>query len=494
MQNRGAIKAFAIIFAIACAYQLSFTFVARNVEKKAERYAEQFPAELQQERAQSYLDSIKSEKIFFGFTYKQVKEREINLGLDLKGGMNVMLEISVEDVVRALSNDSKDPVFNAALAQARAEQQTSADDYISLFAKAYSQLSGNAPLAMIFNTQELREKITPTSSNDHVVRVLREEAESAISNSYNVLRSRIDRFGVTQPNIQRIGNSGRILVELPGVKEPERVRKLLQGTASLEFWTTYNNNEIFPILEEANQVLSQMKTASDVIATENIEELNEELNNTTVTTVNTVSGDGVEVADSITVDGTQTLLAELERDPEMASQFSSDDELANTIPLFSKLNPVLGEYGEIISGPVIGYAKAYDTTAVNSMLNTPQVKALLPRDIKLMWGVKAVDAAETVYELYAIKANTRDGKAPLDGTAVADAKGDFAQQGSSAEVSMTMTPTGAKTWARMTADNIGNYIAIVLDGYVYSAPVVRGEIPNGRSSISGHFTFQEARD
>ena len=494
MQNRGAIKAFAIIFAIACAYQLSFTFVARNVEKKAERYAEQFPAELQQERAQSYLDSIKSEKIFFGFNYKQVKEREINLGLDLKGGMNVMLEISVEDVVRALSNDSKDPIFNAALAQARAEQQNSSDDYISLFARAYSQLSGNAPLAMIFNTQELREKITPTSSDDQVVRVLREEAESAISNSYNVLRSRIDRFGVTQPNIQRIGNTGRILVELPGVKEPERVRKLLQGTASLEFWTTYNNTEVFPYLEQANQVISELRNAADVIAAEDAEDLAEALNDTTVTTETIIEGDGVAVTESTTVDGTQDLLAELEQNPERASQFASDDELANTLPLFSKLNPVLSEYGEVVSGPVIGYAKAYDTAAVNSMLNTPQVKALLPRDIKLMWGVKAVDAAETIYELYAIKANTRDGKAPLDGTAVADAKGDFAQQGSSAEVSMTMTPTGAKTWARMTADNIGNFIAIVLDGYVYSAPVVRGEIPNGRSSISGHFTIQEARD
>lgn len=500
MQNRGAIKAFAIIFAIACAYQLSFTFVARNIEKKADRYAQQFAPELQQERAQSYLDSIKSEKIFFGFTYKQVKEREINLGLDLKGGMNVMLEISVEDVVRALSNDSKDPVFNAALAQARAEQQTSADDYISLFAKAYSQLSGDAPLAAVFNTQELREKISPTSSNDQVVRVLREEAESAISNSYNVLRSRIDRFGVTQPNIQRIGNTGRILVELPGVKEPERVRKLLQGTASLEFWITYNNNEIFPILEEANQVISELQNAAQTLGEENNNgenednELIEQLDNTTVQNVTTVSGDGVTVSDSVTVDGTQSLLAELENNPETAAQFASDEELINAIPLFAKLNPALGQYGEVISGPVIGYAKAYDTAAVNSMLNTPQVRMLLPRDIKLMWGVKPIDAAETVYELYAIKANTRDGKAPLDGTAVADAKGEFAQQGSSAEVSMTMTPTGAKTWARMTADNVGGFIAIVLDGYVYSAPVVRGEIPNGRSSISGHFTIQEARD
>ncbi len=491
MQNRGAIKAIAIILAIACAYQLSFTFVARNIEKKAARYAEGFPVELQQERQQSYLDSIKSQKVFLGFTYKQVKEREINLGLDLKGGMNVMLEISVEDVVRALSNDSQDPIFNAALSQARSEQKNSAEDFITLFSRAYADLSGNAPLALIFNTQELREKITPTSTNEQVIRVLREEAESAIDNSFNVLRSRIDRFGVTQPNIQKIGASGRILVELPGVKEPERVRKLLQGTASLEFWLTYNNTEIFPMLEQANAVVKELQKASDAAAAG---EEQQALQDTEVVDVTEITdGQVTEVAVS-EESAEQDLLAELENRPDAAAMTGADEAVMDEFPLFAKLSPALSETGQIMNGPVIGYAKSYDTAAVNSMLNTPQVRMLLPRDVKLMWGVKPIDPAETTYELYAIKANTRDGKAPLDGSAVADAKGDFAEQGSAAEVSMTMTPTGAKTWARMTADNIGEFIAIVLDGYVYSAPRVDSEIPNGRSSISGQFTIQEAKD
>ena len=491
MQNRGAIKAIAIILAIACAYQLSFTFVARNIEKKAARYAEGFPVELQQERQQSSLDSIKSQKVFLGFTYKQVKEREINLGLDLKGGMNVMLEISVEDVVRALSNDSQDPIFNAALSQARSEQKNSAEDFITLFSRAYADLSGNAPLALIFNTQELREKITPTSTNEQVIRVLREEAESAIDNSFNVLRSRIDRFGVTQPNIQKIGASGRILVELPGVKEPERVRKLLQGTASLEFWLTYNNTEIFPMLEQANAVVKELQKASDAAAAG---EEQQALQDTEVVDVTEITdGQVTEVAVS-EESAEQDLLAELENRPDAAAMTGADEAVMDEFPLFAKLSPALSETGQIMNGPVIGYAKSYDTAAVNSMLNTPQVRMLLPRDVKLMWGVKPIDPAETTYELYAIKANTRDGKAPLDGSAVADAKGDFAEQGSAAEVSMTMTPTGAKTWARMTADNIGEFIAIVLDGYVYSAPRVNSEIPNGRSSISGQFTIQEAKD
>ena len=491
MQNRGAIKAIAIILAIACAYQLSFTFVARNIEKKAARYAEGFPVELQQERQQSYLDSIKSQKVFLGFTYKQVKEREINLGLDLKGGMNVMLEISVEDVVRALSNDSQDPIFNAALSQARSEQKNSAEDFITLFSRAYADLSGNAPLALIFNTQELREKITPTSTNEQVIRVLREEAESAIDNSFNVLRSRIDRFGVTQPNIQKIGASGRILVELPGVKEPERVRKLLQGTASLEFWLTYNNTEIYPLLKQANAVVKELQKASDAAAAG---EEQQALQDTEVVDVTEITdGQVTEVAVS-EESAEQDLLAELENRPDAAAMTGADEAVMDEFPLFAKLSPALSETGQIMNGPVIGYAKSYDTAAVNSMLNTPQVRMLLPRDVKLMWGVKPIDPAETTYELYAIKANTRDGKAPLDGSAVADAKGDFAEQGSAAEVSMTMTPTGAKTWARMTADNIGEFIAIVLDGYVYSAPRVNSEIPNGRSSISGQFTIQEAKD
>ncbi len=487
MQNRGAIKAFAIILAIACAYQLSFTFVARGIEKKAARYADGFPMEQRQEREQNYLDSVKSQKVFLGFTYKQVKEREINLGLDLKGGMNVMLEISVEDVVKALSNYSQDPIFNQAIEQARIEQKNSSSDFITLFADAYKKLSGDAPLAYIFNTQELREKISPTSTNEEVIRVLREESESAISNSYNVLRSRIDRFGVTQPNIQQIGNSGRILVELPGVKEPERVRKLLQGTASLEFWLTYNNTEIFPMLQQADATIKELRDAS--LAVDAAQTPADATDSTTVNVAQTAAD-----ATDADADG-ENLVAQMETmpDAETATAVQGDD-MESEFPLFAKLAPAVNEMGQVMSSPVIGYAKSYDTAAVNSMLNTPQVKMLLPRDARLMWGVKAIDEAETTFELYAIRANTRDGSAPLDGQAVADAKGEFAQQGSAAVVNMTMTPTGAKTWARMTADNIGEFIAIVLDGYVYSAPRVNSEIPNGRSEITGNFTIEEARD
>lgn len=496
MQNRGAIKVFAIILGIACAYQLSFTFVARNIERKAARYSDGFPVELQMDKEQSYLDSIKSQKVFLGFTYKQVKEREINLGLDLKGGMNVMLEISVEDVVKALANNSQDPIFNQALAQANAEQKNSAEDYITIFARDYEKLSNRAPLAAIFNTQELRERISPTSTNEEVIKVLREESESAIANSYNVLRSRIDRFGVTQPNIQRIGNTGRILVELPGVKEPERVRKLLQGTASLEFWLTYNNAEIIPMLEQANNAVKELANAAEVISEESgIEGTPTEVVETAVVGSGANAQEATIVAEA-TNDSTETALVDqlAATNPEAAAKEGEITESDINFPLFSKLSPAVMENGQPIPGPVIGYAKSYDTAAVRSMLNTPQVRALLPRDARLMWGVKAIDAGETTYELYAIKANTRDGIAPLDGSSVADAKGEFAQRGSSAEVSMAMTPTGTKTWARLTADNIGECIAIVLDGYVYSAPRVNSEIPNGHSSITGNFTIQEAKD
>ncbi len=481
MQNKGAIKLLAILLAIACAYQLSFTFVSRYHENKAAKYAAGFPAELQEEKQQTYLDSIKSNKVFLGFTYKQVKDKELNLGLDLKGGMNVMLEISVEDVVRALSNNSQDPVFIQAMANARQTQKNSTDDFVTIFAREYADLSGNAPLAYIFNTQELRDKINPASSNEDVVRVLREESESAISNSYNVLRSRIDRFGVANPNIQRIGQTGRILVELPGVKEPERVRKLLQGTASLEFWPTYENGEILPMIEQANTVIRDMNAASAAMAA-----VSEEAT-TTGDEVNEPA-ESVETAEA----GEENLLAQL--DGQTPADISSDVNFAKEFPLFAKLSPAVDAAGQPMQGPVVGYAMSYDTTAVNAYFAIPQVKMALPNDLRLMWGVNAMDDAETTYQLYAIK-TTRDGKAPLDGAAVADARGQYSDQGGSrAGVSMVMTPTGARTWARLTADNVGRSIAVVLDGYVYSAPTVNEEIPNGRSEITGDFTIQEATD
>ena len=468
MQNKGALKLLAVLFAIACAYQLSFTFVGQSVERKAAEYAAQFAPELQLQKEQAYLDSIKSKTVYnlgvVKFNYREVKEKEINLGLDLRGGMNVMLEISVEDVVRALSNNNQDPMFNQAIVEARKAQQNSGD-FISAFASAYDKISGGAPLAYLFNTPELKEQITPQTSNSDVISVLRTESESAIANSFNVLRSRIDRFGVAQPNIQRLENSGRILVELPGVKEPERVRKLLQGTASLEFWSTYNNSEIYPILEQANAELAKAK-ASEKAAEATTEEA-----------AATAEGDD--------------LLAQL--GDSTVNEAAARAAWEKQFPLFSKLNPSVYN-GQIAPGPVVGIAMSYDTAAVNKMLSAPQIKAMLPRDLKLMWGVKGIDEDNTAFQLYAIKANTRDGKAPLDGGVITEALATYSQTGTSAEVDMTMNSEGARTWARLTADNINNCIAIVLDGYVYSAPMVHGEISGGRSQITGDFTIQEATD
>ena len=486
MQNKGALKFLAIVLAIACAYQLSFTFVTRHVEKQAARYAAGDPV-----KEQNYLDSVKSQPVynlgFVKFNYKECKEKEINLGLDLRGGMNVMLEISVEDVVRALSNDSKDPVFNQALVQAREAQKSSTSDYITLFASAYEKVSDGGKLCYIFNTPELREVITPASTNEQVIRVLREQAEGAIANSFNVLRNRIDRFGVAQPNIQRLENSGRILVELPGVKEPERVRKLLQGTASLEFWATYENNEIYPALEQANALIRDLQAAGSLASA--------------VDTVSQTTAEAVQAADS-TVAKTETkeessLLKELDSlapQDKPAAEVHDTSAMSAQYPLFAKLQPIVDQQGQLGAGPVVGRALSFDTATVNRYLNLPQVKALLPRDVKLMWGIKAADPGETIFDLYAIKANTRDGKAPLDGGVVTEAREEYSQHGASAEVSMVMNAAGARSWARLTADNIGRSVAIVLDGYVYSAPRVNQEIEGGRSSITGNFTIQEAKD
>lgn len=480
MQNKGALKLLAIVLAIACAYQLSFTFVTQRVEKKAEKYAAG-----NAEKEQNYLDSMKSQTVynlgFIKFNYKECKDKEVNLGLDLRGGMNIMLEISVEDVVRALSQDSKDPIFNQALAEASQAQKNSSADYITLFSEAYERLSNGGRLSYIFSNEAMGSDINPNSTNADVIRVLREQAESAVANSYNVLRNRIDRFGVTQPNIQRLENSGRILVELPGVKEPERVRKLLQGTASLEFWATYNNTEIFPILSQANDVVRQLIEAGEIA--------NVDQQKTDSTVVEAV-------ADTTQSDKEKEAIALLNQIDSLRGNTGANTVDESLNPLFTKLNPVLDpQTGMPYGGPVVGHALSFDTAAVNAYLKMPQVKALLPRDLKLLWGVKPIDKAETIFELYAIKANTPKGTAPLDGGVVVDAREEYSQQGgAAAEVSMTMNATGAREWARLTADNVGQCIAIVLDGYVYSAPRVQNEITGGRSSITGNFTIQEATD
>lgn len=470
MQNKGAIKFLSIVLAIACFYQLSFTLVATNVEKKAREIANGNP-----EIERAYLDSMKSEPIynlgFIEYSYNDVKNKEINLGLDLKGGMNVTLQIHLKDVLVALSNQSKDSKFNEAIASALEKQDNSRADFITLFYESYNQIAPQGKLSDIFSTYELREQITPNTSNDDVITILRQNAESAIANSYNVLRNRIDRFGVVQPNIQRLDN-GRILVELPGVKEPARVRKLLQGTASLEFWSVYMNQEALPIFETVNARLAEIRRNSS----QNI----------------AVQADTI-VSDTL-VSGADKTAGNAILDALSDSTNISKDMLDQN-PLFAKLQPLIDpQTGTPYDSPVVGRANARDTADINAMFNDPQVRSLMPRSMKLHWGVKSVDEKGTVYDLYAINVNTKDGKPQLDGGSVVEARPEYSQYGSTAEVSMIMNPQGARIWQRMTADNIGKSIAIILDGYVYSAPGVSTEISGGRSSITGGFTFNEATD
>ena len=482
MQSKGAIKLVAILIGLACLYQLSFTAVTYLQENKAEKYAEdaviavqQTPSfskvselnkafyldSLRKEKSRYYIDSISAEKVYLGFTFKEVKEKEINLGLDLKGGMNVMLQVELSDLVVALSDNNSSAQFTEALALAKKNQRDSRSDFITLFAEAWDVVAPGERLSTIFATYEMREKIKPESTNEEVISVIREEAESAIANSFNVLRNRIDRFGVASPNIQKLGNSGRILVELPGVKEPERVRKLLQGTASLEFWTTYEASEIFQYMQEANSMLREYLSEDVAEATE-------------------------AAADS------DDLLAQATQEDSLSVD---EANYAKTNPLFYALQPSIYN-GQVMPGPMVGVAHYKDTAAINTWLNLPQIKSLFPRDLKLMWTVKpsAQYANDSYFELIAIKANTRDGKAPLDGGAVADARMSYANTGGTPEVDMAMNAEGARVWARLTADNVGKCIAIALDGTIYSYPRVNQEITGGRSAITGNFTIEEAED
>ncbi len=459
MQNKGALKLLVIMLAVACAFQLSFTFVSQNVQNKAAKIAAGDAA-----REQNYLDSMKSEVVYnlglVKYTYAECQEKEINLGLDLRGGMNITLEIAVEDVLRALSGYSADPEFNQAMAAAKKAQANSTSDFITLFAESYAQIAPQGKLSAVFGTYDMREQIKPESTNEQVIRVLRQKSEDAISNSFKVLSSRIDRFGVVQPNIQRLGNTGRILVELPGVKDPERVRKLLQGTANLEFWTTFTAQNIYPMLAQADALTAGMaETAKDSTAV---------------------------AADSIAADSTQALAALIEQ-----AQAALDKGETPAQPtgrgLFAVLQP--SQY----DSPVIGMAHSYDTARVNSYLQMPQVKALFPRDVRFMWSIKGIKDTPNVYELYAIK-GTSDGRPALDGSVITNARGEHAQTGSAAEVSMSMNAAGAKTWARLTGENVGGFVAVTLDDYVYSCPRVNTEITGGNSQITGDFTISEAKD
>ncbi len=472
MQSKGFIKLIAALLALACVFQLSFTFKTRSVEKRAAAYAEQFPLEQQAEAEQHYLDSVQNLPVynlgFISYTYKDCKEKELNLGLDLKGGMNVMLEVQVEDLVKALAGQSQnDPAFIAAMAEAdEAMKEGSSKDYIGEFVKAYERQTNGGSLATVFVSPD-RKDITLESTNAEVEKILKREAEAAIEASYNVLRSRIDHFGVTQPNIVRLPNSHRILVELPGVKEPQRVRDLLQGTASLEFWTTYNASEILSSMMTADKYL-RSALAEAAAAGDTVEE----------TVVAETAAAGSETND---------LIAEIGAAEEpAAAQSARYDREQN--PLFAVLDP------SFAGGAAIGAAYKADMATVEAYLNDPAVREFFPADIEFKWGVKGDDKIDGRYMLYAIRVSSPDGKAPLDGSVITEAREQYAERGASAVVSMTMNAQGAQEWSRLTGENIGKCIAIVLDGYVYSAPSVRTKIDKGSSEISGDFTIQEAQD
>ena len=479
MQNKGFVKVFAVLLTLVCMFYLSFSFVTRHYNSKAAEYAGGDPV-----KESSYLDSLSTQKVWLGYTLKECREMEISLGLDLKGGMNVVLELNVADVIRSLSNNNQDENFNKALDLAYENQVTSQKDFIDLFAEEYKKLDNGARLSAIFSTFELKDKITPQSSDAQVIAVLKEELKSAIDNSFNVLRTRIDRFGVVSPNIQRLETAGRILVELPGVKEPERVRKLLQGSANLEFWETYNLPEIYQQLVAADNMLATILKSDDTAAVGS--------DTTAIEATEEVVADN---AAAETTNDADSLLAKIGEDKPEAQAAKSMEEFAKQHPLFAVLQ--INQYnGQLAPGPVVGIADKKDIAKINEYLNMKQVKDILPRNLSLKWGVKAIDEKEQYFYLYAIKMKNRDGTPALGGDVVTDANADFVQQAGRSEqqVSMTMNAEGAKAWARLTKENIGKAVAIVLDDMVYSAPNVQVEITGGRSQITGHFTPEEAKD
>ena len=479
MQNKGFVKVFAVLLTLVCMFYLSFSFVTRHYNSKAAEYAGGDPV-----KESSYLDSLSTQKVWLGYTLKECREMEISLGLDLKGGMNVVLELNVADVIRSLSNNNQDENFNKALDLAYENQATSQKDFIDLFAEEYKKLDNGARLSAIFSTFELKDKITPQSSDAQVIAVLKEELKSAIDNSFNVLRTRIDRFGVVSPNIQRLETAGRILVELPGVKEPERVRKLLQGSANLEFWETYNLPEIYQQLVAADNMLATILKSDDTAAVGS--------DTTAIEATEEVVADN---AAAETTNDADSLLAKFGEDKPEAQAAKSMEEFAKQHPLFAVLQ--INQYnGQLAPGPVVGIADKKDIAKINEYLNMKQVKDILPRNLSLKWGVKAIDEKEQYFYLYAIKMTNRDGTPALGGDVVTDANADFVQQAGRSEqqVSMTMNAEGAKAWARLTKENIGKAVAIVLDDMVYSAPNVQVEITGGRSQITGHFTPEEAKD
>jgi SecD/SecF fusion protein len=525
MQNKGFIRLFAILFALVCVYQLSFTFITKKIEKNAVEYANSEVAKKQavelaegdavleaylqdsisKARERYYLDSIANMEVYNllvrKYTYLECKERELNLGLDLKGGMNVTLEVSVEDVVKALAKNPEDPIFARGIALAKEKQKSSQSDFVTLFAEAMQEVAPNANLSSFFLTSELQDKITFNSTDEEVIAVIRKEANDAIERSFEIIRKRIDRFGVTQPNIQRLPTTGRILVELPGVKDHDRVRKLLQGTAQLEFWETYEYSEVYRYIEDADAKLAKilLKEEEDLakdslaLAEDNAEK-------------SILDGDSeqdqVETPDNDTTISVEDLTGakETEDGTELTEELTTE-ERAKKNPLFTYLQPNFIQDGEgsyyPAQGPVVGYSFIKDTARVNHYLDLVQEKhpSVFPKTLKFLWHFEPIEGQDgsLLLQLIAIKMPDAKGKPKMDGSVVTDARQDFSQDGGS-EISMSMNKEGAKIWKSMTGANVGKSIAIALDGLVYSFPTVIGEIPNGRTSITGQFSLQEAKD
>lgn len=527
MQNRGAIKFFAIAFALICLYQLSFTFVTSRVEGRAKEYAVNQSAQQQadelaggNEVLKNYLfDSIaKSREVYYldsvanleaynifvtQFTYKQCKEREINLGLDLKGGMNVVLEVSVGDIVKALAGNSEDPVFREAIKRTYEQQKSSNKDFVTLFGELFNEVDPNARLASIFLYEFKDKGITTNSTNEEVLKVIRQETDGAIDRSFQILRTRIDRFGVAQPNIQKLATTGRILIELPGIKDPDRVRKLLQGTAKLEFWETYNFTEVYQYFNDANTKLrgeEELEETASVEKTEEGETIGKEGDSNEKETPQgeTVEQKEKSLADQIEGEGKEEskLVDQIESDTTSQNEDVDFAEYAKKNPLYAYLRLSYDRDQSGVPYPMetarMGLAAIKDTARINRMLR--ETKDVFPRDMRLVWTVKPEPNMPDLLALVALKASSRDGKAALGGEVIVDARQDYDQNGR-VNVDLQMNAQGAKVWKRLTGENIGRQVAIVLDNYVYSYPNVNDEIPNGRSTISGgSMDLEEAQD
>ena len=496
MRNKGAIWTLAVALVLVCLYQLSFTVVTYKVRKDSKEYARDAQDVVDLKKADYYLDSIASEPVYNFFwlkkyTYRECQNREINLGLDLQGGMNVILEVSVVDVIRAMANNSKDTTFNRAIALAKKNQVGSNENFVTLFGEAFEIIDPNARLSAIFTAPELRESITYNTSNQEVLKVIRDEADKAISNSFNIISTRIDHFGVTSPNVQRLQSGDRILVELPGVQEKDRVRKLLQGAARLEFWETYDNADadMRNALVALNDLVKRVKTTSNSAA----------LQTTALAGSETI----VSAPDSAKANAnTPALLQELTGDTTGTAGDSANatkDAFFKENPLFTVLVPYVYQTGELIPGSVFGRVHYKDTARVNQYLHLGMERNLFPRNFRYIWSALPISDPETnkptdYFEVHAIKVTSRDGTAPLTGDVITRAENSYDQLNGKAYVSMNMNAEGTTVWARLTRENVGKIIAVVMDDYVYSYPRVNEEIPTGSSQISGSFTSQEAED